>query len=142
MDRKPITIILLMVSLVVTGWPLLAPAQESAQERDPFFSAGPRATMTAPAAEDKAWGRDPFARPFEGAAQRTPAQGGPGIAKGLTGIIFSSEVRIAIIDGETYREGAVIGDRKLSHIGQRSIVLMSSTGGKEEFFLADFSIRK
>jgi hypothetical protein len=51
-------------------------------------------------------------------------------------------VRVAIIGGETYREGSMVGDQKLVDIKKRSVVLMNGSGGYDEVFLDDFSIRK
>ena len=60
----------------------------------------------------------------------------------LTGIIFSEDVRLAIIGGETYQEGVKVGDRKLVDIRRRSVVFMSAAGEKEEVFLEDFTMNK
>lgn len=114
-------------------------AQQAEQERDPFFGEGPRSLSTITSEGNGEWGRDPFSKPFEGTAS-APATRAPG--KKLTGIIYGKNDRIAIIGGEMVREGSMVGDQKLMTIGKRSIVLMNSTGSKEEVFLENFSIRK
>ena len=114
-------------------------AQPGGQERDPFFGDRPGSSVTVTSQHSGKWGRDPFAKPFEGTAA-APAARAP--QKKLTGIIYGNDVRIAIIGGEIVREGSMVGDQRLTSIRKRSIVLMSSTGGTEEIFLEDFSIRK
>jgi hypothetical protein len=120
------------------------------EEQDPFHPGGrPAVKSPAQTPESSAsttdtgtWGRDPFSNPFGGKA---PAAKGPKAAvrgPGLTGIIYSPEVRLAIINGETFREGSMIGDRKLVDIRARSVVFLNAAGGQEEEFLEDFSIRK
>jgi hypothetical protein len=121
--------------LLSTGQPLRAQT-----ERDPFFSEGPRSSVSRPAEPDDSWGRDPFNRPFDGAAAQT--QAAPARGKKLTGIIFGGEVRLAIIGGETVGVGATLGDQKVADIRRRSIVLTDGAGVSEEVFLEDFSIRK
>jgi len=115
-------------------------AQEGGQERDPFFSDGPRAKAIAPAPQDNDWGRDPFSPPFEGTAQPSAPQGTPVQGKKLSGIIYGNDVRLAIIGGEILREGSRVGDRKLVDIRNRSVVFKSVSGEKEEVFLEDFSM--
>ena len=117
----------------------IVPAQEAEQDRDPFFGERPRSSATSTSQDGGEWGRDPFTKPFEGTAL-APATRAP--EKKLTGIIYGKDVRIAIIGGEMVREGSMVGDRKLTNIRQRSIVLMNSTGGNEEIFLENFSVRK
>lgn len=114
-------------------------AQQGEQERDPFFGEGPRSAGTITSQGSGEWGRDPFSKPFEGTAN-APATRAP--EKKLTGIIYGKNDRIAIIGGELVREGSKVGDQKLMNIRKRSIVLMNSTGGTEEIFLENFSIRK
>ena len=140
MDSKPI-IALLAMSLFLGA--SSASTQESEAVRDPFFSDGPRTSATASASPDSSWGRDPFNRPFEGTAP-TLAPGPAAHARGqnLTGIIYGKNVRLAIIGGETFREGSMVGDQKLTDIRGHSVVFVNSTGGREEVFLEDFSIRK
>ena len=117
-------------------------AQEAGRERDPFFSAGPRSAGTGTLKQDDAWGRDPFNRPFEGKTAVPQVQGSPSQGKILTGIIHGNAVRLAIISGELYKVGGMVGDQKLAEIRERSVVLMSASGGSEEVFLENFSIRK
>jgi len=117
-------------------------ARAAAEERDPFFSAGPRSAVSATSRSDESWGRDPFSRPFEGAVPASTAPGGRARGKGLTGIIFSANVRLAIMNGETVHEGGMIDGKKVAEIRGRSIVLMNSFGSREELSLEDFSIRK
>jgi hypothetical protein len=114
-------------------------AQPGGQERDPFFGDRPGSAVTVTSHDSGKWGRDPFAKPFEGSFAG-PATRAP--EKKLTGIIYGNDVRIAIIGGEIVREGSMVGDQKLTSIRKRSIVLMSRTGGTEEIFLEDFTIRK
>jgi hypothetical protein len=116
-----------------------ATGQQVDQERDPFFGDGPRSTSTSSSQGNGEWGRDPFARPFEGTAATLTARAPE---KKLTGIIYGKNERIAIIGGEMVREGSMVGDQKLMSIHKRSIVLMNSTGNSEEIFLENFSIRK
>jgi hypothetical protein len=140
--RKKLVIIAAVVwALSVTA----ARAQEGAAERDPFYPSADRPSVTAPrpgAADESSWGRDPFNNPMAGRAplQQGPASSGQGRA--LTGIIYSRDVRLAIVGGETYREGSKVGDRKLVEIRERSVVLMSPAGEKEEVSLEDFTLNK
>jgi hypothetical protein len=129
-------ICLLIVITVLTG---TAAAQQADQERDPFFGEGPRSLSTSTSSGTNTWGRDPFVKPFEGAAT-VEAKQVP--ERKLTGIIFGKNERIAIIGGELMKEGSMVGDQKLMTIRRRSIVLMNSSGGTEEIFLENFSIRK
>jgi hypothetical protein len=139
MIKRILYISALMVAAVLAG---VSPAQAE-QERDPFFSAGPRSAATATSSPKAGtWGRDPFNRPFEGAGQKAPAPGARVRKQVLSGIIYSSDVRLAIINGETFREGSVIGDRKLAEIRAHSVVFTNSAGSTEEVSLEDFSIRK
>jgi hypothetical protein len=137
---KKIFHILMLTGAVFVG---IVSAQEPVPERDPFFSAGPRSSATISSSrDDGTWGRDPFNRPFEGAEHQAPAPGARVRGLVLTGIIYGKEVRLAIIGGETFREGSVIGDRKLAEIRAHSVVFINSTGGTEEVSLEDFSMRK
>jgi hypothetical protein len=133
MNRKLTCSYLLVVWLLCTG-------VAGAQERDPFFPAGPKSSMGTSVPQDSNWGRDPFSKPFEG--KTPPAASSGARARGLTGIIYGQNARIAIIDGETYREGGKVGDQKLLDIRKRSVVLMNSSGSREEIFMEDFSIGK
>jgi len=119
-----------------------APARQVEQERDPFYPAGPRSSVTTSISQDRDWGRDPFSKPFEGNTQATTPSGDQTRRQGLTGIIYGKDARIAIIGGETYKEGSRIGDRRLVDIRKRSVVFMNDAGNREEVFLEDFSIRK
>lgn len=125
--------------IATTALTSVVSAQQGEQERDPFFGDRPRSSVTITSQDSGEWGRDPFAKPFEGTAV-APVMRAP--EKKLTGIIFGKDVRIAIIGGELVKEGSMIGDQKLMSIRKRSIVLMNSTGSTEEIFLENFSIRK
>jgi len=119
-------------------------AQAGAAERDPFFpSAGrPGAPVPPPPSREDAWGRDPFNNPL---ARRAPAQTGApsaGTIHKLTGIIYSTDVRLAIIGNETYPEGSTVGDRILTEIRMRSVVFKSAAGDQEEVFLENFTMSK
>lgn len=114
-----------------------------AQEKDPFFPAGPRSTVTASSPQESNWGRDPFSRPFEGTTRSSsPVLLDRVGGKNLTGIIYSKKVRVAIIGGEALKEGGMVGDQKIVDIRRRSIVLMNDAGSREEVFLEDFSMQK
>jgi hypothetical protein len=119
-------------------------AQEVAAGRDPFHPSAGRSVGAVPSPPSKGdgWGRDPFTNPLAG---RGPTQTGapsPGAVRMLTGIIYSAEVRLAIFGGETYREGSMVGDRKLIAIRIQSVVFKNSAGGEEEVFLEDFTMNK
>jgi len=120
-------------------------------ENDPFYPGNRPAvktpvrdtTATEATAETGTWGRDPFNNPFAGktaAPAKEPVRAGRG--KGLTGVIYSPDVRLAIINGETFREGAMVGERKLVNIRMHSVVFLNAAGGREEEFLEDFSVKK
>jgi hypothetical protein len=83
--------------IVATVFATVSSAQQPEQDRDPFFSDGPRTAGTASVAPDTAWGRDPFSRPFEGTATTAPTARLRG--KNLTGILYSKDTRLAIIGG-------------------------------------------
>jgi hypothetical protein len=121
-------------------------AQERGPERDPFFSEGPRSFVTATAGQADEFGRDPFARPFGGPSAAAPQAQQPPPAPApelrLTGIIYNENVRIAVINGEMVREGAMVGGRKLLKVRSSSIVLANGPAGSQELFLENFSIRK
>ena len=118
-----------------------APAQDKDEEKDPFFPSEKRPVAPAQAPGDGDWGRDPFSSPFGKTKQ---PQGGDRHAGtgGLTGIIYGKHARLAIIDGEVFREGSAVGDRKLVDIRRKSVIFMSGGGGYEEVFLSDFSLGK
>ena len=119
-------------------------------ENDPFYP-GSRPAVKAPytpsgaeaTAETGTWGRDPFTNPFAGRTV-APAKEAAKTSRGrsLTGIIYSPDIRLAIINGETFREGGMVGERKLVDIRAHSVVFLNAAGGQEEEFLEDFSIRK
>lgn len=123
---------------------MAAPAAARAQgddERDPFYPSARRPAPQAQQQPEADWGRDPFDRPFSGptaGTSRAP-QHGPS-SGGLTGIIYSTNVRLAIIGGEVLREGGTVGDRRIVDIRKKSVVLMTAAGGREEMFLEDFSL--
>lgn len=130
-----ISVLLMMVV------PSMARAQ-GGEERDPFYPSARRPAPQAQQQPEADWGRDPFDRPFSGPTagpSRVPQQQGPA-AGGLTGIIYSKNVRVAIIGGEVLREGSMVGDRRLVDIRKKSVVLMTASGGREELFLEDFSL--
>ncbi len=128
--------------LLVLVWSYPLPAKAADAERDPFFTAGPRSDAKTAVEKDADWGRDPFNRPFIGTAQSAAPSAGRGRGGGLTGIISSGAVRLAIINGEAYKEGSMIGEQKLTSIRNRSVVLVNRAGNREEMFLEDFSFRK
>jgi len=140
MRKGLLYIIMAMTAIFATA----VQAQEGAAETDPFHpSAGrPVVSVPGPPSGDDSWGRDPFNNPLAGKRpeQKIAPSPGPGLI--LTGIIFSKDIRLAIISGETYQEGAKVGDRKLVEIRSRSVVFMSAAGAKEEVFLADFTMNK
>ena len=137
-------IIVTLTAVVLTA----GQAQAGETERDPFFPSAhrPSAAATRPGLVDDSWGRDPFSNPLANrppvsSTQKTsppPSQ----IRILLSGIIYSKDLRLAIIGGETYREGSKIGDRKLLEIRTRSIVVENSAGEREESLLEEFSINK
>ena len=134
-----------MLSLTISATMIFVTAvwaQEGATERDPFYSTEKRPSAPAPVPAGNAWGRDPFNNPLAG---RTPARrerGPEDRGKGLTGIIYSKDIRLAIINGEALSEGGSIGGRKVESIGERSVKLTNAAGTLEEIFLQNFSIRK
>ncbi len=121
-------------------------AQEPEPERDPFFADGPRASAAdatqGKPQQERAWGRDPFSRPFEGTANRRTAPVARARDKKLTGIIYGTDVHLAIIGGEVLREGSMLGDQKLTAVHEGSIVLTDNRGNTEEVVLENFSVRK
>jgi len=135
---------ILYISIISTAAAFLniALAQQAEPDRDPFFSTGRISSETTSVPRDNDWGRDPFSRPFEGKGQTLPAPLGRIRGKNLTGIIYSNNIRYAIIGGEAVREGSMIGDQKLVDVRKRSVILMNGGGSREEVFLEDFSIRK
>ena len=137
---------ILCVSMIIlsTAASNLARSQEADQDRDPFFPDGPRsaATGTINSQLSNSWGRDPFARPFSGAAVAQQNLGTGSQGKKLTGIIYGEDHRIAIFDGETIREGDKVGDQKLEQIRPNSVVLMDSAGNRTEIVLENFSMQK
>lgn len=136
MRLNRLTIISVSVTMLSAS---IALAQEGDGGRDPFNPSGGRPAVSAPAQDD--WGRDPFFNPLgrKPAAQPTvPGQTG----SGLTGIIYSKQVRLAIIGGEVLREGSMVGGKRLVDIRRKSVVLMDGSGRYEEVFLEDFSIRR
>lgn len=139
--RKGLIYLILSMTVVFST---AVQAQEGAVERDPFYPSADRsgATSLEQSSENSSWGRDPFSNPLAGKA---PVQKGPSSAapmRMLTGIIYSKGVRLAIFGGETYREGSMVGDRKLVNIRTRSVVFKSATGEQEEVLLEAFSMSK
>jgi hypothetical protein len=117
-------------------------AQETGIERDPFHTTEKRVAAPAPVPADSAWGRDPFNNPLAGRAPVRTERGPEVQGKGLTGIIYGEDIRLAIFNGETVREGGSIGDSKVVSISARSVKLKNAAGNSEEVFLRDFSMRK
>ncbi len=117
-------------------------AQEAGVERDPFHAMEKRVAAPAPVPADNAWGRDPFNNPLAGRAPVRTERGPEVQGKGLTGIIYGEDIRLAIFNGETVLEGGSIGDRKVVSISARSVKLTNAAGNSEEVFLRDFSMRK
>lgn len=141
MRKGLIYIIMTMTVLFATA----VQALEGAAEKDPFHPSAGRPVATAPGpppSGDDSWGRDPFNNPLAGKPPAQKMAPSPGSGRLLTGIIFSEDVRLAIIGGETYQEGVKVGDRKLVDIRRRSVVFMSAAGEKEEVFLEDFTMNK
>jgi len=137
---------IIIVVLILSG----AAVWGAAEENDPFFP-GNRPAVKVPANTSAStavtsgtttWGRDPFSNPFAGKAPAAKVPAGASRGKGLTGIIYSPDVRLAIINGEMFREGSMLGEKKLVDIRMRSVVFLNAAGGQEEEFLEDFSIRK
>lgn len=114
---------------------------QAADERDPFYPSGPRPSVQSPP-QNNEWGSDPFDNPFAGKGASQQKEKSPGKTRALTGIIFGKNLRIAIMNGETLREGSMVGEQRLTVIRNRSVVLTSPDGVSEEVFLDDFSIRK
>lgn len=106
-------------------------------DKDPFFP--PERSLLEPAkpsAED-GWGRDPFVSPM---AESTPVLPG-GARLRLTGIVYSKRSRIAMIGGEMVREGSMIGEQRLIEIRRRSVILQNASGGYDEVYIEEFSVR-
>jgi hypothetical protein len=139
--RKGLLYIIMTVTVIFAT---AVQAQEGAAEKDPFHpSTGrPVAIVPGPASGDDSWGRDPFNNPLAGKPPEQKMAPSPGSGRMLTGIIFSKDVRLAIIGGETYQEGVKVGDRKLVEIRGRSVVFIGAAGEKEEVFLSDFTMNK
>ena len=139
MTNKKLTCLTIAVTVVfaTAAW-----AQNEAADRDPFFSPekGPAASVPVPAGN--AWGRDPFNNPLSGKAPARRERGADAGGKGLTGIIYSKDIRLAIINGETLTVGSSVGDRKLVSIDVQSVKLKNPGGGVEEMYLQEFSLRK
>ena len=132
--------LLITGALLSTLCSVSAPAQDKDEEKDPFFPSEKRPVAPAQAPGDGDWGRDPFNSPL-GSKTALPQKGGSQTG-GLTGIIYGKHARLAIIDGEVFREGSSVGDRKLVDIRRKSVIFMSGGGGYEEVFLSDFSLGK
>jgi hypothetical protein len=131
----------LIIVVMMTVFTSVAPAQQGAEETDPFHPSGNR-PVTSPAPSDDTWGRDPFTSPLAGKPSVSKAPERAGRGAGLTGIIYSADVRLAIINGEALREGSMVGDKKIVDIRKQSVVLLNSAGSQEEVVLEDFSLRK
>lgn len=120
-----------------------AVSEEAGGGTDPFYPSAERPLQAAPSPRGADWGRDPFNNPL---SERTTAQPQAETSRGrsttLTGIIYGDQARVAIIGGETVREGERVGEQRVAEIRRRSVVLVNAEGGREEVFLRDFSIRK
>jgi hypothetical protein len=127
--------------IFLIAWMLVA-STVWAEEKDPFFPAGPRSSVSVSVPQDRDWGRDPFSKPFEGKTPPAASSGVRAPGSGLSGIIYGKNARLAIIGGETYREGSMVGGQKLVDIRKRSVVFLNDSGSREEVFLEDFSLRK
>lgn len=133
--QAALILILLTLSCSSAAW-----AEEAKAEKDPFFP--PERGLLAPASPspEDGWGRDPFASPL---AEKTPGRPGEGgDRKPITGIVFSKRSRVAVIGGEMVQEGSMVGDRRLVEIRRRSVIFQNPSGGYEEVYIEDFSIRK
>jgi hypothetical protein len=136
--KKTVCILVIMTAVFAS----LARAQQGPLERDPFHPSDAGFASTAPVPDEKAWGRDPFSNPLAG---KSPARKEPGReVQGavLTGIIYSTDVRLAIVGGDMLAEGGMVGDKKIVHIRSRSVVFENAAGGREEVFLDNFSVGK
>lgn len=133
---------ILSIAIMLVVFATAALAQDRAIERDPFHPTEKRAAAPAPVPADNAWGRDPFNNPLAGRTLVRTERGSEVQGKGLTGIIYGENIRLAIFNGETVREGGSIGDKKVESINERSVKLTSASGGVEEVFLRNFSMRK
>ena len=134
--KKTVCICVIMTAVFASA----AWAQQDPVERDPFHPSDAGFAATAPVPDEKAWGRDPFSNPFAG---KVPTQKEPGreaTGRSLTGVIYSNDVRLAIIGGEMLAEGSMVGDKKIVHIRSRSVVFENAAGGHEEVFLDNFSV--
>jgi hypothetical protein len=134
--KKRVCIIVMMIAVFASA----ARAQQDPAERDPFHPPDAGFVSTAPVPDENAWGRDPFSNPLAGKVptQKVPGREVPG--RILTGIIFSTDVRLAIIGGDMLAEGSMVGDKKIVHIRSRSVVFETAAGGYEEVFLDNFSV--
>jgi hypothetical protein len=148
---------MVFTALIISAVVGAARAQEGAAEIDPFHPSEVISALTATVPDNNSWGVDPFNNPLGGKDQipkdqvpkdqapKDQAQKEPESAprnKGLTGIIFSNNMRLAIIDGNTLSVGSKMGGRKLVQIRTRSVVFEDASGGREEMFLKDFSAGK
>ena len=86
--------------------------------------------MSAGAALDSGWGRDPFERRVAevGDQERSgsPPGAGPAAAPAalrLEGIMVGPQGRAAVINGEIYREGERVGSCEVIQIGRNRVVL-------------------
>ncbi len=136
LGMKRLTVAFILSALI---FPLVAPAKEKEEEKDPFYPSGDRPAVQS-AAPDQDWGRDPFANPLAGRTQAGKASASGTGSVGLTGIIYSKKARVAIIGGEVVREGSMVLGKKLVDIRRKSIVLMDDSGRYEEIFIEDFAI--
>src|SRR5574337_771684 len=102
MKTKASILCMLVVSILCST---IALAQEGAAERDPFHPSEGRIAPAVTTRKDDPWGKDPFDNRLGGKVlvqKKEPGHSARG--KGLTGIIYSSDARLAIIGGEVLRE--------------------------------------
>jgi hypothetical protein len=131
-------VLFFIVIMGTSAWP-----QDGAGGRDPFFPSETRPAAPVPASRESAWGRDPFVAPGGGARTaptKRPAARARG--SGLTGIIYGEQTRLAVVDGEVLRVGGRVGDKRITDIRRRSVVLIDPAGRHDELFLEDFSAGK
>lgn len=130
-------IVLAPVAVLLLALCSAAGAETGDFDKDPFFP--PERSLLEPAkpSADGGWGRDPFVSPMAESAPVLPG----GARVRLTGIIYSKRSRLAMIGGEMLREGSMIGEQRLIEIRRRSVILQNPSGGYDEIYIEDFSVR-
>jgi hypothetical protein len=137
--RKNVLRVVLLVgfSCAAAVW-----AEESGVERNPFLPGTGSPAAPHPSSSRDEWGRDPFSNPF---GKGKPEAHRPRQATGtrmLTGIVYSSTMRLAIFGGEVLREGSRVGEKKIQEIRRKSIIIMDAAGSTEEIILQDQSVEQ